>query len=205
MKAAKRIVLVFLLATMLATSTQAQRFQLSLGYNAAVPLSESFKEYVSKTSFRGMQGAVLYSINDKFRIGLQATYNDFYEKFDRQVYKGSDGSDISTVLSNTLQTTPLLVKGEYSFSKQSRIQPYVGLGAGINFVNFEQYLGEFPYSRYYTKAAFSGDVGVVVPFKTGSAYGFRLSTSYNLQPFDDEGVSNINTWNVQAGVVIPLK
>lgn len=205
MKTFKQFLFLATLVLFSSTMATAQRFQLALNYNAAVPLSESFKEYVSKTSFRGMQGAVLYSINEQFRVGLQASYNDFYEKFPRQVYKGSDGSDISTVLTNTLQTIPIVVKGEYTFVKESRVRPYVGLGAGINFVNFEQYLGEFPYAKYYTKGAFTGDVGIMVPFRKDGNSGFRLGTSYNFLPFNDEGIKNLNSWNVQAGVVIPLK
>ena len=182
-----------------------QKFSLSLNYNVAVPLSEGFKDYVSKTSFRGFQGAILYKLNDQFRFGLQASFNDFYEKFGRQVYKTTDGADISAVLSNTLQSLPVLVKGEYSFGKSTAVRPFVGLGAGINFVNFDQYYGEFQYSKYSTKAAFSGDLGVLIPFSKNSNYGARISTSYNLTPFNEEGIKNIDTWNVQAGIVVPLK
>jgi hypothetical protein len=182
-----------------------QPFTLALNYNVAVPVSETFKDYVSKTSFRGFQGAILYRLDEQFRLGLQVTFNDFYEKYGRQVYKTSDGADISAVLSNTLQSLPVLVKGEYSFGKPAGIRPYIGLGAGINFVNFDQYYGEFQYSKYSTKAAFSGDLGVLIPFSSGSNYGARVSTSYNLTPFNEEGIKNITTWNVQAGIVVPLR
>src|SRR5688500_12507772 len=74
-----------------------QPFTLALNYNVAVPVSETFKDYVSKTSFRGFQGAILYRLNEQFRLGLQVTFNDFYEKYGRQVYKSSDGADISAV------------------------------------------------------------------------------------------------------------
>jgi hypothetical protein len=185
--------------------TKAQRLQLALNYNVATPVNASFKEYVSKTSFRGAQGSVLYRINNDFRVGLQASYNDFYEKYPRQVYKTTDGSDISTVLTNTLQNTPVVVKGEYNLVKTGRIKPYVGLGAGINFINYDQYLGEFEYSKFYTKAAFTGDAGIVVPFSPDGPYGFRLSTSYNYLPFNAEGIKRLDTWSVQAGVVLPLK
>jgi hypothetical protein len=193
------------LIIMISTTAVAQQFNLSLNYNTAAPLSSSFKDYVSKTSFRGFQGSVLYRINNQFRVGLQASYNDFYQKYPRQVYKSTDGSDISAVLSNTLQDIPVLVKGEYSFLKQGLIKPYIGLGAGINFINYDQFYGELEYNHYYTKAAFSGDVGVLIPFSKTSNYGARISTSYNLSPFNEEGIKNIDTWNVQAGVVIPLK
>ncbi|MES2890580.1 MAG: outer membrane beta-barrel protein [Bacteroidota bacterium] len=205
MKTFKKLCFLICFGLFATATAEAQRLKFALNYNVAVPMSESFKDYVSKTSLRGMQGAILYSFNEQIRAGLQVSYNDFYEKFPRQVYKGSDGSDISTVLTNTLQTLPIMVKGEYSFMKEARVQPYVGVGAGVNIVNFEQYLGEFPYAKYYTKAAFTVDVGILVPFRKEGNSGFRLSTSYNYLPFNDEGIKNLNSWNVQAGVVIPLK
>jgi hypothetical protein len=195
----------FTLALIITQASMAQPgFQFNINYNTATPLGSSFQDYVNKTSFRGAQGAVLYGINNHFRVGLQASYNDFYQKYGRQVYKATDGSDISTVLSNTLQSVPVVMKGEYSFLDKGFVKPYIGLGAGVHFVNYDQYLGEFEYKKFYTKAAFTGDLGVLVPFSRKSNYGFRLSTSYNLMPFKEEGITNLDTWNVQAGVNIPL-
>ena len=195
----------FVVVILVATNSFAQKFHLALNYNTATPLSSGFKDYVSKTSFRGFQGSILYNLDQQFRVGLQASYNDFYEKFPRQVYKTTNGADISTVLTNTMQVTPVLVKGEYSPVKDAWIQPYVGLGAGVNFVNFSQFYGEFEYNKFSTKAAFSGDVGVLIPFSKAGHYGARLSTSYNFSPFNEGGIKHIDSWNIQAGVVVPLK
>lgn len=182
----------------------AQRLSLSLNYNPSVPLGNNFKDYVSNTSFRGFQGAVLYKLNNQVRLGLQTTWNDFYQKYPRQVYKAASGEDISAVLSNTLQYTPIVVKGEYSFLKQGAIKPYVGLGAGVGIINFNQYYGELLYSQAYIKSAFTGDAGVMIPISHNGA-GARISTSYNISPFNKEGIKTINTWNVQAGIYFPLK
>ena len=205
----KRLIIkttVFFVVVILVTTTSfAQKFHLALNYNTATPLSSGLKDYVSKTSFRGFQGSILYNINQQFRLGLQASYNDLYEKYPRQVYKTTNGSDLSAVLTNTMQITPVLVKAEYTMTKDQWIQPYVGLGAGINFVNFSQFYGEFEYNKFSTKAAFSGDLGVLIPFSKTSHYGARLSTSYNFSPFNEEGIQHIDTWNVQAGIVVPLK
>ena len=203
----KRSVLFIAVIMIAATSlAQQQRVKMAIGYNVATSISESFREYVSKTSFRGLQGSVLYSLNDNFSVGLQVSYNDFYQKYGRQVYKTSDGADISTVLSNTMQNIPVLIKGEYAFIKGNGwIRPYVGLGAGANIIHYDQFLGEFENGKYYTKAAFSGDLGLVVPLCKTSQSAFRLSTSYNFSPFNEAGIKNIDTWNVQAGISFPLK
>ncbi|MBC7937453.1 MAG: hypothetical protein H7Y86_19070 [Rhizobacter sp.] len=205
MKQVIKITLFFASAIIITQASMAQQgLQVSVNYNASTPLGSSFRDYVNKTSFRGLQESVLFGINSHFRVGLQSSYNDFYQKYERQVYKFTDGSDVSTVLSNTLQTVPVFAKGEYSFLNKGFLKPYVGLGAGINFVNYDQFLGGFEYDKHYTKAAFTGDAGVMVPFSRKSNYGFRLSTSYNLMPFNKEGVKNLDSWNVQTGFTIPL-
>ena len=57
---------------------------------------------------------------------------------------------------------------------------------------------EFYYKQiYYEK-------NMLIPLHRSSRYGFRVSTSYNLMPFDEQGIKNLDSWNVQAGVSIPL-
>ncbi len=205
MKQVIRITALFALAMIIMQAPMAQqRLQLNINYNIATPIGATFRDYINKTSFRGAQGSVLYGINNHFSVGVQASYNDFYQKYGRQVYKATDGSDISVVPSNTLQSVPVLVKGEYSFLNKGLVKPYIGLGAGIHFVDYDQYLGEFEYDKHFTKAAFTGDAGLMVPFRRSSNYGFRLGTSYQLMPFKEESIKNLDSWDVQAGVSIPL-
>lgn len=179
--------------------------QFSANYNIATPLSTDLKDYINRTSTRGAQASLLYGFDNGLRVGVQGGFNNFYQKFGRQVYQTNDGSHVSAVLSNTLQTIPILAKGEYSFIHSGFIRPYAGLGAGVNFINFEQYVGESPYSVNYTKPAFTGDIGVLIPFQRNSNTGIRISTSYNLSPFNEEGINRLDTWNVQAGFTVPLK
>lgn len=182
-----------------------QRFFGSLAYNVSFPVGEQFKDYVSKASTRGVAGSVMYNISTNIRVGLQFSYNDFYKKKDRSVYTLADGSHISAVLSNTLQLTPVLLKGEYSFIPGGRVQPFAGVGAGVAFINFEQYVGEFPYRKTFTKSAFAGSVGIVIPFKKNGHSGFKLASDYVISPFNEEGINRVDSWNLQAGVVIPLR
>jgi hypothetical protein len=178
--------------------------KLSLNYNVSTPLGTDFKNYINSTSTRGGQGSVMYGFNNGLRAGLQVSVSNYYQKFGRQVYDYGNGTKVSAVLSNTLQTIPILAKGEYSFLKSGAVRPFAGLGAGINLINFEQYVGEFNYTKNYTAAAFSGDAGVLISPLPNKDVALRLSTSYLLQPFNKEGIKNLNAWNVQAGIVLPL-
>jgi opacity protein-like surface antigen len=207
MKQPTKKIFVFVTAIIIniASYAQQQGFHLAINYNLATPVSTGFRDYINKTSFNGFQASLLYSINNNFRVGVQGSWNDFYQKYARQVYKNDDGSDISAVLSNTLQQVPVVVKGEYSFGKSGWLQPYIGLGAGINVISFQQYVGEFSSHQTYSNAAFTGDAGLLIPFSRTSEYGARLSTSYNMLPFNKQGIKNLNTWNIQGGIVIPLR
>ncbi|MEO5999102.1 MAG: outer membrane beta-barrel protein [Chitinophagaceae bacterium] len=205
MKQVVKITVLFFISIVSVHSVQAQ-LHLNLTYNLAMPQGADFRDHINNTSLRGWQGSLLYDINDNFRVGLQTSYNDFYQKHPRQVYKSTDGADVSTVLSNSLQMEPVFAKGEYSFLKTGFLRPYIGLGAGVNFADYRQFQGAYGYSTMYTKAAFTGDAGVLIPIgKNSDRYGVRINTSYNYLPFHQEGINNLNSWNVGAGIVIPLR
>jgi hypothetical protein len=185
---------------------QEQKLNLILSYHPALPVGESFKAYAGEPSFRGTQFALMYSIKPDWKLGLQLSYNDFYERFPRGVYKTSDGVDISAVLTNTMQVIPVLIKGEYQFLKDSRVRPYAGLGAGAAFINYEQFVGEFLYKQLYTRFAVGADAGVFIPFKKSaiSQYGLRIGAGYHFAPLNREGISNVSMASAKIGVVIPL-
>ena len=206
MKQAIKTTLFFTIAMItVQASTAQQEIQFSVNYNAASPLESSLRDYVNKTSFRGLQESLLLGINNHFRAGIQSSFNNFYQKKERQVYKSTDGSELSAVLSNTLQTVPIFVKGEYSFLNKGFFKPYVGVGTGINFVSYNQFVGSFEYDKHYVKTAFIGDIWLLFPFPGKSYYGFRISTSYDLMPFNEEGIKNLNSWNVQTGFTVTIK
>ncbi|MDT9091546.1 hypothetical protein, partial [Escherichia coli] len=73
---------------------------------------------------------LLYGVSDKLSVGLQVAYQDFYEKFPRAIYKLDDGSDISAVLTNSVQVIPILATVRYEFTPEARLRPYVAAGLG---------------------------------------------------------------------------
>ena len=205
MKLIYRISGVMILFLVCATALQAQeRMQMKIGYNFSVPAGASFKDAVSKPSFRGLTGEITYPVNERIRVGLGISYNDYYQKYPRAVYNSGEGQ-ISAVLTNSIQTTPILAKANYDLGKKGALQPYVGLGAGINWVMYSQYLGEFPDSKSAIKPAISGSAGVNVPFGQSRLAGFNLGASFNYLPFNYNNIKNLNNWGVHAGFYFPLR
>ena len=186
------------------SSLQAQQgvTRISIGYTAGFPTS-TFKDFISDASFRGMDLRVLHGINDKLSVGFGTGFQDFYQKYPRQVYKLSDGSDVSAVVTNSIQTVPLLARAQYSFTPGKRIQPFVGVGAGGNMVLYRQYLGEFEGSK--NKFAFQAqpEAGFYIPFKPGGIAGISLSGYYNIIPFKYNNTGNLNSVGFTVGVAFP--
>ncbi|MGN6294833.1 MAG: outer membrane beta-barrel protein, partial [Chitinophagaceae bacterium] len=109
---------------------QQGEFRLTASYAVAIPMGSFKDNVVSKTSFRGVDVNLLYGVTPKLSVGLTTGYQDFYEKYPRQVYKLSDGSDISAVVSNSVQQIPFLATARYDFTNSGLLRPYVLAGVG---------------------------------------------------------------------------
>lgn len=181
-----------------------QKLQMKLGYNFSTPLGSSFKSLVNNTSFRGAHGEITYPVNEQLNIGLAVSHNDFYQKYPRQVVVTKNG-DISAVISNSVQVTPLLAKVNYAFLKEGILRPYAGLGAGFNFINYNHYLGEFPDSKSSLKPALQADAGLNILLSERKGTGLNIGANFNYLPFKYNEIKNLNNWGIHAGVFFPLR
>ena len=203
---ARKIVFSLFLALASFSAVQAQKglTKFGLQYNVGLPVG-SFNKQLSQTSVRGFKADVLYGLNDKFSIGFGTGFQDFYQKNPRQLYKLSDGSDVSAVVSHSIQTVPLLIQAKYRFSPAAAVQPYAGLGVGGNLINYNELLGEFGDNQSKFGFAARPEAGVYIPFKKGGESGLTVGASYNIMPFKELGFSNLNNIGLQAGINIPLR
>src|SRR5690606_5502822 len=139
-----KIALIIMLCTGLGLPVFAQQQKLTMNINYAVntPVGNFKSDFVNKTSFRGWNANILYGVTDRLSLGLEAGFADYYQKYPRKVYD-TKGGNISAVLTHSIQTVPVMIKGRYNLVPEGIVQPYIGLGAGGNFVSYNQYLGEF--------------------------------------------------------------
>jgi long-subunit fatty acid transport protein len=180
-----------------------EKLQLKLGYNINSPVGD-FKNEISKTSFRGFNGELAYPLNDRLLIGLGVSYNDFYQKYPRQLLATKNG-DISAVLSNSVQTTPIVAKVSYNFTREGLLRPYASLGGGVNLIQYNQYLGEFGDGKSAVKPAVIADAGVNFILSKFRGSGLNLGANFNYLPFNYNDVKNLNNWGVHAGIFFPLR
>ncbi len=181
-----------------------QKLQLKIGYSVNTPIGSSFKNFISNTSFRGANGELVYSVNDQLSLGLGVSYNDFYQKYPRQLIDTKYG-EISAVVSNSIQVTPVVAKVNYSFVKGGSMQPYAGLGAGFNVINYNQYRGEFPESKTTLKPALQADAGINIPLNKVRGIGLNIGANFNYMPFNYNEIKTLNNWGIHAGFFFPLR
>jgi len=198
-------VVTILLLLFLAVRVQAQNeIQFNANYNINFPSGFDFRNMVKHPAYKGFTAGFSYAFDSCLRVGISVGYNDYYQKYARQVYSNGPGSDISAVLSNSIQQVPLLATIDYSILKKGMIRPYIGGGAGINFITLDQYLGEFGNPVNNTRFALRGEAGITIPLSRWRSSCIRIGGSYNYAPYNKYGINNLNNWGVQAGISVPL-
>lgn len=186
--------------------SQDSKVALGINYNYSFPTGSFRSDMFSGSSPRGFSGQLVYQFNPALNVGLGFGYQDYYSKIDRQIYDLGNSQHISAVVSNSMQVIPILAKAEWlPFSTDFRIvQPYVSLGAGLNIVDYTEYLGQFPSSA--TKAGFrlQGGLGVKVPVIASKGWGVDIGGTYDYAPFNKFGLKNLDNINVHGGVYFTL-
>jgi len=98
-----------------------------------------------------------------------------------------------------------MAKAKYFPAIQSSLKPYVSLAAGANIIDNKQYYGQYGNSESNVGFRAEGGLGLLIPFKKGSTSGINIGANYALAPYHKLGYTDLNTFNVQAGVQIHLR
>ena len=186
------------------SKAQERRLQLDLNYAVGIPGGSFKSDAIDKTSTRGWTANLLYNITPNISVGVGTGFQDFYQKYPRAVYKLNEGGEVSAVLTNSIQTIPILAQFQYRLLPGKTVQPYVGVGVGGNMVIYDQYLGEFDNSKSSFKFAARPEVGLFVPFRKEGPAGIHLFGAYNYMPYKMDGIENLNNWGAGIGVKFPL-
>lgn len=187
--------------------SQDSRVSLNLNYNYSFPAGSFHSDVVNDASPRGFTGNLMYMINPKLSVGLGVGYQDYYQRYGRQLYNLGKGQTVSAVMTNSIQTVPVLARIEYAPFAESptAVKPYVSLAAGANFINYSQYLGEFANSFTNTGFRLQGGLGVKIPLGIQAAWGIDAGGSYDYAPYNKAGFNNLDNLNVHAGLYLNLK
>jgi hypothetical protein len=187
----------------LAASSQQRVLKLEVAYKAAMPMG-NFKNITDKTSLNGWEAAVMYGLTDKIAVGVQSGFQDFYQKYGRQVYHGS-GSNISAVITNSVQVIPLLLKGKYTFTESGAIQPFAALGVGGSLVQYSKYYGQFADASSGFGFSAQPEVGIHIPVGQAKRVGINIAAAYNFTSYKQLDADGLNHATIKAGVSIPMR
>ena len=188
-----------------AATAQQRTLQFNINYNYSMPVGSFKSDLINNNSPRGFMGGLMYSFSDKLSAGLAFGYQDYYQKYPRAVYALSKTQDVSAVLTNSIQTSPLLLKAVYFPFEGAFLKPYISVGAGANVVDFNQYLGQFGNSQTNTEFLAQGGLGVKIPFSRFNSSGFNIGADYNYAPYKMNGYNDLNSVNLYAGITIDLR
>ena len=176
-----------------------------LNYNYSVPLSGFKSDLISNNSPRGFTGSIMYPFTNKLAGGLQFGFQDYYQKYSRALYHTGPSQDISAVVSNSIQITPIILKAKFYPLTDSYVRPYISAGAGGNLISFKQYFGEFGNTQTNFGFVAEGGAGIMIPFKKMSTSGFYICGTYDYAPYKKNGYRDLNSVNIQAGISFEIR
>ena len=183
--------------------------KLNLLYSYSLPIGSFKEELVRPGSPRGVAIEILHHVSNKIAVGAAFGYQDHYDKKPRTLYQLSDGSHLSGVVSNSIQTIPVMAKMAFfptAGAPKASILPFIAAGAGINIVSFEQLVGSLGNGNEMN-VNFAAQVGggIRVPFGKEKANGFILGGNYNLMPNKNANGADLNNLSIQAGIHLRMR
>lgn len=207
MKNIKKIIasLLVLMWFYLPATAQNNPLNLTFNYNYSMPSGHFKNDLVSNHSPRGFSAGLLYPFSNNLSVGLAFGFQDYYQKYPRALYHLSNTQDISAVLSNSIQTIPILIKAKYFPTLSSALKPYISLAAGGNIIDNKQYYGEFGSSQSNFGFRAEGGLGLLVPFNKTGTSGINIAANYAYAPYHKMGFTDLNSINLQAGIQFHLR
>jgi len=181
MKSIKILSIIALLA--IGVNMTAQDNKTNIYYTMGFPMGDT-KDYISKTSFRGMGFEYQYLFSDKFGLGGVLQWSTFYESDPRDTYdftnnEGVVNGAINGIRYKYINTVPMYITGTYYMaSDDAKIRPYLGLGVGTYWLEKKTDMGL--YTTIYNSWHFGliPKAGILIPISYSTSVYIGLD--YNL-------------------------
>jgi len=173
-----RPLLILIIFALVLTAGQAfSQSTFTAQYAINFPLGNT-ADYIGATSFRGISLDYRYNIRTNVVIGIGTGWYTFYEHKDYGTYNNDDGSlAVSGVQYRYINSAPILFVGDYYFSPDEKISPFVGLGIGTTYNEVRTQMSQYYVNTDTWQFSLAPEVGVMLAGTTGAS-GF-LSVRYN--------------------------
>lgn len=103
----------------------------TISYPIAFP-SGDLKDFVTKTSFRGINLDFQKMVQDNIGVGVSVGWNVFYEELDYDTYT-LDNVSLSGKQWRYSNHIPILASSTFQLKPGDSMNPYVGLGVGVTY------------------------------------------------------------------------
>ncbi len=100
-------------------------------YSIAFP-SADLKDYIGKTSFRGVNLDFQKMVQDNIGVGLSVGWNVFYQDMGNATYT-IDNISLTGKQYRYSNHIPVLMSSTFQLKPGDSMNPYVGLGAGVTY------------------------------------------------------------------------
>lgn len=191
----KKYILFALLFVLTTAGVKGQASFSSLQYTVAFPTGD-LKDFVDKTSWRGVNFDYRKGISDKVSAGFSIGYQLFYEeRKNATVEQGTitlHGDQFRYV-----NSCPVTANLAYNFAPGEAISPYVGLGVGTLFRETELDMGLYMVSDDSWHFALRPEAGVL--FEPQPGVGLLLNVKY-MNAFKTEDMDAANFISLNLGV-----
>lgn len=193
------IILLITICSAAVVTAQQGLSKISIQHSTHLPIG-SVRDFAEDISPRGFSADYSYFINNNFSVGFTGGFTDLYKKSNRQTYT-SGQTEISAVKSHSLQSIPLMLKGSYSKIREGSIfQPYAGIAAGGNLINYEEWFGTLVDEKSGFRFNVAPEIGTRILFNKYSLGGVDVSLRYNYTAFRYNDVKNLQTVSLNLGL-----
>lgn len=195
----KKHILYFAITLASVGSVIAQSNYAHVNYSMGIPLRNT--EFIDEVSFRGFGFGFKWGRGENLQLGVNFGFQSTYQFEENTTYYLDNGA-ITTDLYKYSYQIPIAVDGTYLFMTESMVNPYVGMGFGINFVNYKILFSE--YSAYEVSSGFlmQPRVGALLKIDDAGATCIfaeaMVNYSTNNTPYLD--FSDYSALNINVGV-----
>jgi len=170
----------------------------SINYNISLPVGD-LVDYISDPGFTGFDAELKGFLTENIAVGGKIGVISFYEKYPRDTYYFESGA-LTTTIFNYYYTVPMHVVADYFFIPKSFIQPYAGLGVGINYNERRTEIGFYSLTDNSWNFALSPEAGVIVPFGKFSEWGLSVKARYNYQVYNRDRFNGMQYFDFSFGL-----
>ncbi|HEX6180483.1 MAG TPA: hypothetical protein VFZ47_04510 [Chitinophagaceae bacterium] len=183
--------LIYLAFMAIAIPVSAQNGGFVLSYPIALPMG-STTDYISKTSFRGINMEFLKAVRPGLELGLETGWNVFYQKEEEKEYKEGTAS-VSGIQYRYINAVPILAEAKF-YKTSGRSLPFAGLGLGVLYVDQSTDFGLYRLSNDAWQFCLRPEIGFMFKAEKGVLpyIGAKYYLGFNGDELDGQSFISIN-------------